>query len=302
MTRDGHTLDALSNRAGTLRILVSRNGAELVSLARKNDAGDWQGFLFRDGDVSKNPSGWNNHSTVMGYYVHRILNEVSNYCGRRVRGGTHSFLRHKTFAAPEVGEGSLTHHWSSQDIAVEEYPFRVDFAITYALTDTELKVTFRFENRESFETHISFGLHPGFAVSDLSSMRIWLPPGRYIRHLAPENFLSGETETFDFPGGPMPFPVGELPGSFLLELAEVPERIFAVEDPVSGRRTTLDYTEAPYLTLWSDGHVFICVEPCWGLPDHHSQRPFEEKLGIQTLPPQGQLERSFTVRPEFLVS
>ncbi|MEO7932380.1 MAG: hypothetical protein ABIT76_04385 [Chthoniobacterales bacterium] len=291
-------IDILTNKSRTLRIQVSRMGAELVSLARKNAAGEWVGFLFRDGDLSKNPNGWNNHSTVMGYYVHRILNEVSSYRGMPVKGSTHSFLRHKIFAAPELGEGSLTHHWSFNDIAAEEYPFRVDFAITYALTDTELKVTFRFENRDDFETHVSFGLHPGFAVSDLTSMRIMLPPGRYKRHLAPGNFLSGETETIDFPGGLMPFPVAELPGSFLLDLADVPQRIFVVEDPVSGRKTTLDYSQAPYLTLWSDGEAFICVEPCWGLPDHHEQRPFEEKLGIQTIAAHGVLERSFTVQPD----
>ena len=55
------------------------------------------------------------------------------------------------------------------------------------------------------------------------------------------------------------------------------------EVPAGGRRTELDGSQAPYVTLWSDGHDFICVEPCWGLPDAHEQVPFEQKAGIQTI-------------------
>lgn len=296
--RDGHILDALT--VGDLRIEVSRLGAELVSLTRQNAAGEWIGYLVRDGNVKKNASGWNNHSTVMGYYIHRIFEGKTAYRGHEIRGSTHSFLRHKTFAAPTVGEGSLTYHFQAENLVEGEYTFQVDLALTYALRNDALQVEFRFENRERFETHVSFGLHPGFGVTDWASARVHLPPGRYIRHLAPGNFLSGDTEILDFAGGPMPFPVVDLPGSFLLELAGVPDRRFLLEDPATARTTTLDFSEAPYLTLWSDGNPtapFICIEPCWGLPDHHEQRPFEHKLGIQTVPADGTLHRSINIRP-----
>ena len=74
------------------------------------------------------------------------------------------------------------------------------------------------------------------------------------------------------------------------------EKYATLEDPVGHRRVTVDLSECPYLTLWSDGGgTMVCVEPCWGLPDHHEQRPFEQKLGIQEIPPGGTLQRSFTV-------
>jgi galactose mutarotase-like enzyme len=118
--------------------------------------------------------------------------------------------------------------------------------------------------------------------------------------MAPGNFLSGETVRIEHPGGPMPFDKADLPGSFILGLAEVPEPVFAVEDPAGRRRTLLDYREAPYVTLWSDGHDFVCVEPCWGLPDHQQQRPFEQKEGIQEIGPGAKLKRSFSIRPEVI--
>jgi galactose mutarotase-like enzyme len=118
--------------------------------------------------------------------------------------------------------------------------------------------------------------------------------------MAPCNFLSGETVPINHPGGPMPFDKADLPGSFLLELADVPEAVFTVEDPGGHRRTLLDYEQAPYITLWSDGHDFVCVEPCWGLPDHDQQRPFEQKAGIQVIDPGKKLKRSFFIHPQFM--
>src|ERR1700733_462768 len=120
ISRDGHTLDVLTDNANGMRITVSRAGAELVGIERRDPAGKWTGFLFRDGDVSKAATGWNNHATVMGYFLHRIKNERTFYRGHEIRGGTHSFLRHKTFDTPKVdlmGGGSLTYRIDPAQIA-----------------------------------------------------------------------------------------------------------------------------------------------------------------------------------------
>jgi galactose mutarotase-like enzyme len=300
--KEGLRLDHLTHDSG-LRIIVNRRGAELVSIARRGPDGKWTGFLFRDGDISTPAEGWKNHATVMGYFVHRLKDEHSVYRGHPIRGGTHSFLRHKDFGAPAVETGAITYSIGPGEIEPEEYPFKVRMDLTYTLAVTagnpELLVTFEFENLEpELSAHVSFGLHPGFALSSLKDARVILPKGVYIRHMAPGNFLSGETVRIDHPGGPMPFDKAELPGSFILGLEEVPEPIFAVEDPGGNRRTLLDYREAPYLTLWSDGHDFVCVEPCWGLPDHQQQRPFEEKEGLQEIAPGKKLTRTFSIRPE----
>src|ERR1700677_4695761 len=173
ISRDGHTLDVLTDNANGMRITVSRLGAELVGLERRDPAGNWTGFLFRDGDVSKAATGWNNHATVMGYFSHRIKNERTTYRGHEMRGGTHSFVRHKTFEAPKAtltGTASLAYHLDPAQIAPEEYPYKVAFTITYSLDARTLKVTFRFESQEpELTTHVSFGLHPGFAAASLDS-------------------------------------------------------------------------------------------------------------------------------------
>jgi galactose mutarotase-like enzyme len=304
---DGLQIDSMTDEASGLRIQVNRRGAEPISLARRGPDGKWTGFLYRDADTTTPADGWKNHATVMGYYIHRLKDEQSSYRGQPIRGGTHSFLRHKDFAPPGVDavNGSLVYRIGPGDFTPEEYPLKVQMNLTYALLPIidkpQLLVTFEFQNLEpELSAHVSFGLHPGFAVNSLADARVILPPGKYLRHVAPGNFLSGETIPIDHPGGPMPFAKADLPGSFILELVDVPDATFVVEDPAGHRRTELDYHEAPYLTLWSDGHDFVCVEPCWGLPDHHDQRPFEQKEGIMEIPPGDRLVRSFTIRPEIM--
>jgi galactose mutarotase-like enzyme len=303
ITRDGKVLDCLTDEQAGVRIMVLRAGAELVSLARRNADGQWIGFLYRDADVSEPATGWRNHATVMGFYLHRIKNERAAYRGHEIRGATHSFLRHKIFPAPDFASGergSLTYRISPGQILSHEYPYQVAFALTYTLEGGALRVTFHLENLEpELAAHVSFGLHPGFAATSLESAELFMPAGTYVRHFAPGNFLSGETKEFKFPGGPMPFPKSELPGSFLLELKNVEAPLFLFSDRQSGRQVHLDFAEAPYVTIWSDGHPFICVEPCWGLPDHHEQRPFEKKEGIQEIPPRGVLTRSFSMKADF---
>ena len=98
-----------------------------------------------------------------------------------------------------------------------------------------------------------------------------------------------ETREIEFAGGEMPFSKTELPGSIILELLDVPKRQLSYVDPPSGRWVIVDLTGVPYLTLWSDGGPFLCIEPCWGLTDHHQQRAFENKEGIQTIAPGGVL-------------
>ena len=298
----GKTVDVLTNEVAGVRLTVARLGAEPVSLARRDADGQWTGFLWRDGDLSKNPDGWNNHATVMGYYIHRLKDEHSFYRGHEIRGGTHSFLRHQTFAAPEVSGSSLTYTMPPDGYAAQDYPLRVELKLTYTLTaDGSLGVRFRFENREpELSAHVSFGLHPGFAVGSLDEAQILLPEGRYHRHLAPGNFLSGVVVAVDHPGGPMPFNKAALPDSFLLEPVQVERKVFTLVDPVGGRTVELDCLEAPFLTLWSDGHAFVCMEPCWGLPDAASQTPFEQKLGVQEIAPGGTLERGFSIRAKRL--
>ena len=48
----GPALDLLQNEAGDFRLIVSRLGAEPISLARRASPEEWRGYLHRDGDAT----------------------------------------------------------------------------------------------------------------------------------------------------------------------------------------------------------------------------------------------------------
>jgi len=301
--RDGCHLDVLIDEENGLRIIVSMLGAELVSLARINEAGRWTGFLYRDNDLSTPSQGWANHATVMGYYLHRLKDGRSLYRGREIKGGNHGFLRSKTWRFGGFsGDGSgasLKYRITPEDFSPSEYPLKVGVDLTYSIDNDRLTVFFEFRNHEpELTAHVSFGLHPGFGATSFESFHLQMPRGCYRRYFSPDNYLSGEARDIEFPGGEMPFSKNELPGSIILELVDVRRRNFSYVDPPSGRWVTLDLAGVPYVTLWSDGGPFLCVEPCWGLTDHHNQRPFEEKQGIQTISPGGKLRASLSMAPQ----
>jgi galactose mutarotase-like enzyme len=305
--REGKHLDVLTDEENGLRIVVSRLGAELVSLARINEEGEWVGFLYRDNDISTPTQGWANHATVMGYYLHRLKNGRSLYRGREIKGGNHGFLRSKTwhFTGPTLEESgaSLEYRITPNDFSAEEYPLKVSVNLTYQIDANKVGVLFEFRNEEpELTAHVSFGLHPGFGATSFESFRLQMPRGLYRRHFSPGNFLSGETRDIEFAGGEMPFSKTELPSSVILELLDVPRRQFSYVDPPSGRWVILDLTGVPYLTLWSDSGPFLCIEPCWGLTDHHEQRAFENKEGIQIIAPGGVLRAPFSMAPELASS
>jgi galactose mutarotase-like enzyme len=247
--------------------------------------------------------GWANHATVMGYYLHRLKDGHSLYRGSEIKGGNHGFLRSKTwhFAGASVQESgaSLEYRITPNDFSADEYPLKVSVNLTYRIDANKLTVLFEFRNEEpELTAHVSFGLHPGFASTSFESFHLQMPRGLYRRYFSPGNYLSGQTRDIEFAGGEMPFLKTELPGSIILELLDVPRRQFSYVDPPSGRWVTVDLTSVPYLTLWSDGAPFLCIEPCWGLTDYHEQRAFENKEGIQTIPPSGVLRASFSMAPE----
>jgi galactose mutarotase-like enzyme len=300
--RGDRLLDVLTDEEAGLRVIVSRLGAELISVARQNAAGDWIGFLNRDNETAPPEKGWANHATVMGYYLHRIKNERTLYRGQEIRGGTHSFLRGKIWRRVESGrDGELTYRITPSDFSATEYPLKVSLDLTYRIEGGRVSVSFRFKNDEpELTAHVEFGLHPGFAAASFQSFRFEMPAGLYRRHFSPDNYLTGETEDIQFAGGEMPFERAKLTGSYILELVDVPDRAFTFSDPSSRRTVALDLAGVPYLTLWSDGGPFLCVEPCWGLTDHHEQRAFEDKEGIQKIPAGGELVASFSVAPRLI--
>src|SRR5881394_1622015 len=157
--RGDRLLDVLTDETNGLRLIVSRLGAELISVARRNSAGGWIGFLNRNNEIEPPDKGWANHATVMGYYLHRIKNERTLYRGHEIRGGTHSFLRGKVWHLVDSDrDDELTYRITPKDFSSTEYPLKVSLNLTYRIEGTRTSITFKFKNDEpDLIAHVGFG-------------------------------------------------------------------------------------------------------------------------------------------------
>ena len=82
--KDRHP-DILIDEENGLRIIVLRLGAELISLARINEADEWTGFLYRDKRSVSAVSGLANYATVMAdHSLYRTVPWADRY-SRTVR-------------------------------------------------------------------------------------------------------------------------------------------------------------------------------------------------------------------------
>lgn len=290
----GVTLDEIES--GGLRLQMSRLGAEMIGLSL-----DGVGLLYRDGLVERPPTGWGNHATVMGYFIHRLWQQQSLYRGRKIEGGNHGFLRSFAFDAPQVLADGLAYHVPADRVPSSAYPLRVSCTVSYRILADSVRIEFTFSNEEpELTAHLSFGLHPGFAVSSLSAAQVTCPAGTYVRHLAPGNFLNGETQVLEFPGGDFPYEKAALSDSYLIGIEGVAHREFILCDAPRGVSVSLDFSEVPFVTFWSDADDFLCIEPCWGLPDSNPPLAFEDKVGIQTIPPRASRTWGFSITPALL--
>ncbi len=296
VTTMGEIWDTISH--GELDLTVQRLGAEPVSLRRNTRDGS-VGYLYRDGDMSDAISGWQNRCTLMGYHVQRLVNEKSDYEGDMISSGTHGFLRHHRFGAPTKLKNGLEYSIQPDEIPSYSYPRKVSARIRYLLLEESFRFEIELQNEEKDRpAHVSFGWHPGFHVGSLTECGVLLPECMLTRILAPNNFLSGETATLDHPGGLLRFPPKELPNSYIFDLRDSELETITICDIAGSRRITMSLEEVPFLTIWSDGGKFLCVEPCWGIADHHKQRPFQDKLGMETIAPGESLIRGITLTPE----
>jgi galactose mutarotase-like enzyme len=163
--------------------------------------GNGPAFFIYDDDLSSPPQGWANHSTVMGYYLHRLKNGRSLYRGREIKGGNHGFLRSKIWrlvkSLPDES-ASLKYRITRDDFSATEYPLKVSLDLTYKLECEK--------HEPELAAHVAFGLHPGFGATSFESFRLQMPQGLYRRYFSPGNYLSGETREIEFRGGEMPFP------------------------------------------------------------------------------------------------
>src|SRR5262245_31231684 len=131
---------------------IKRHGAELCSL--KNEAGSE--LMWQAGPE------WPRHSPLLFPIVGRLKNDELRHRGRVYPMTQHGVARDHDFEWVARDESSAVLLLTDNDETRKRYPFAFRLAVTFALNELDLDVTFEITNTGGEMLPASIGAHPAF--------------------------------------------------------------------------------------------------------------------------------------------
>ncbi len=265
-------------RSGELLAEVDPLGAQLCSLNdRSGHALLWSG----------DPAVWAGRAPLLFPIVGTLAGGAYRLGSKSYSLPRHGFARVSPFRTMESSPASAVFRLESDDARFQQYPFRFQLDIRYALDGPCLSIVASIRNLGDEPMPASFGFHPGFR---------WPLPFGQPRSAHFIEFADDE------PAG-----VRRLDNNGLLaperHATPIVDRRLALNDALfasdvvifdeirsrsvsfgadSGPRIRIGFRDAPFLGVWSKpGANFVCIEPWHGIADPQGfSGDFREKPGV----------------------
>jgi galactose mutarotase-like enzyme len=279
-----------------LSIDVQIKGAELQSIYHKQHQLEYM--------WSGDPLYWGKHSPVLFPIVGELKNKTYTYQGARYHLSRHGFARELDFEVTDQEENRITLSLKSNHQTLENFPFQFIFSITYSLNHDRLQVSFLVENTGEDTMFFSVGAHPAFKVplvegtsfedyqlvfAQRETVGRWpITSAGLIDHepkplLENENVLPLKKELF---------------ASDAIVLKNLLSNSVSITSPKTEHGLSVNFEGFPYLGIWeTKSGDFVCIEPWCGIADSvDASGKIEDKEGINSLPPTGKFEVSYSIQ------
>jgi len=269
-----------------LRVSVSTNGAQIVSVVRKCDGVEhiWQG----------DPEVWGYQTPILFPHAGKVVDGIIEAKGGQYESKQHGFARLVEHEFVEQTEDTILLELRSSDETRKSFPYEFSLFSTFTLENDTLHHTLTVENWDEEKLPFGIGYHPGFAVPFDGS------------HVATDYELRfSETES--------PICLNCLPTGLVQKdhyymgsnICSIPldEHLFdndsycmvnlksaklGLYEKGTGRGVVCDIEGFPYCLIWSKPGMpkFVCIEPWHSLPScEGSSRKWEEKPAAAILAP-----------------
>lgn len=212
--------------------------------------------------------------------------------GKKITMPRHGIVRKKEFICEEETNGSITFCIESDEEMYDQFPFKFKLHIRYQIVGRTIKTEYRVENRGEEKMPFFIGGHPGFQCplfpneryedyrlvfeqKETCSVPTPMTETGLIDMEHRTEFLNGQNEL-------------KLSHQFFSKdaiiLDELKSKKIAVVSKNHGKEIRLDFSDFPYLILWSSSNngPFIALEPWSGLSTCNDEGDlFEEKRNVQ---------------------
>ena len=260
---------------------IKQHGAELSSL--KNAAG--RELLWQAGPE------WPRHSPLLFPIVGRLNNDELRHRGKAYPMTRHGVARDYDFEWVARDESSAALVLADNDETRKRYPFAFRLAVTFALNESDLDVTFEVTNTGREMLPASIGAHPAFNWPLLPT-------------------LGKDSYTLTF-SDDEPAPIRRLRGGLMRAKPEtnpikarrlvLSEQLFEDDAVILDRLASsfvsygadqgpsiqMSWNGFPQLGIWSKpGAAFLCIEPWCGFASPEAfDGEFEDKPGLMHIAP-----------------
>ena len=262
-----------------LRLEVCAEGGEIQSLKykKKNYEVMWQGS--EDHWKGKNPTLF---PMVGNTYTKDYVIDGKTYAMKN-----HGLIRYAKLECVKKSHDEITMELKSDENTLSQYPFEFTYQVKYKLIENRVIISYFITNNSKKVMPFTFGLHPGFNVSNFENST--------LTYACPENCIQLHTkggvreENVSFKEWKLSHEDIQNEATIIYKNLKSPYVDLRLPE-VNIRMSIEGY---PILALWTSDSTspFICIEPWYGHGDFGPVNvPFEKREGMMSLSP----NKSFT--------
>lgn len=258
---------------------IDSKGAELKSLKKREDAYEyiWQG----------NPAYWKRSSPTLFPYIGAVKNDGYTLNGEFYPMSRHGFVRDVMFEMVEISKDHVKFLYISNEKTLEMYPYDFKLWIVYTIREYEIIMQYKIENLTKKEMYFNIGGHTAYNFKIEEGEKYLVFEKHETRESSTFNLETGLTceETIEVLDNQKELLITyDLFKHDTLLFEGLKSKYVILDDRKSNRKIKIDFSDFPYLAIWTPNAPFICIEPWYGITDYElSENAIERKKGIYKL-------------------
>ncbi len=275
----------LKTLSGTLKSIKDNDGREYI----------WQG----------DPAVWHGQAPVTFPICGSLRDNTATIGnGKTTNMPRHGIVRKREFTMEKQTADQIIFSITSNDEMLAQYPYPFKLYTMYRLAGKSLRVNYRVENTGSEKMPFFIGGHPAFACpldkgETFEDYHLIFPQKETCAPTTPlANGLQDANERT-----PLLEDTNNLPLSYdyfvndVRALDTLKSRSVKLVSSRSGRGIQVDFSDFPYLMLWTKpGAAFLAIEPWTGMSTTTAEDDiFEHKANVQFAEPGESKDYTFTI-------
>lgn len=268
----------------------------ILCLGLTNNGGEMAYLTYKGKDILYKGDGqyWSGKNPTLFPMISSPDTKKYTYDGKVYTCRNHGLIRYSTLTTVKEDSNLIQMRLESSEDTLKEYPFKFEYNITYRLDNNKVLIDYEIINKDDKTMPFTFGLHPGFIVSDLSKVEL-------VFDNDDEGILYNQMDKS--------YSTIKL-GHYTNFLADLDRTKTVILKDLKSDKVTLiekDYKVSVskkgyrYLGIWSaDPNAnFICIEPWLSNNDiKPSDNPFREDFELEYLKPNESFKIGYTIEVE----